>query len=250
VVPGDIPPPVIELSIDDLAVTEPDGAGGFTVSLSTASSDTVTVDYASADGTALSPDDYSAVSGTLSFDPGMTSQPVAVTVVDDDAAEGAETFTVSLANPVAATLGAASTGTATITDDAPSACGLPAYDKATEQGVFVGKDCATGLWRVRMTAGSANVSYRGGVVSDEPFSSVAPFSVESSDTLDFTTDPGQIVYILNVDASWQDGFNFSLPVGAQACFDLDAPAGAVVEVGAVGTPVSVPFDLATLGPCP
>ena len=53
---------------------------GFTVSLSAVSGQTVTVGYATANGTATTADgDYVAASGTLTFAPGVTTQPVSVT---------------------------------------------------------------------------------------------------------------------------------------------------------------------------
>jgi hypothetical protein len=69
------------LAIDDLTVTE--GNSGtvnatFTVTLSPASAQTVTVDYGTTDGTATAGSDYVSVSGQVSFQPGETSQPVTV----------------------------------------------------------------------------------------------------------------------------------------------------------------------------
>ena len=74
------------LSIDDVTVTE--GNSGtvdavFTVSLSTASGQEVTVDYATADGTAAAGTDYAAASGTLTFPAGTTTRNVTVAVNGD-----------------------------------------------------------------------------------------------------------------------------------------------------------------------
>src|SRR5216110_1009992 len=102
-------PPTI--AINDVTVTE--GNGGttnaiFSVTLSAASSQTITVTYATADGTATTADnDYVAASGTVTFAPGVTSQPVTVTVNGDTKFEPDETFFVNLSNP---------TGGATISD--------------------------------------------------------------------------------------------------------------------------------------
>src|SRR5262245_50319814 len=72
------PPPT--LSINDVSVTEGnDGTTSavFTVTLSRASSQTVTVNYATADGSATTANnDYMAASGTLTFAPGQTSQTI------------------------------------------------------------------------------------------------------------------------------------------------------------------------------
>lgn len=95
------------ISIADTAVTE--GNSGtttatFNVSLSNASTQTVTVNYATAPDTATSPSDYTAASGTLTFDPGQTSKPVNVTVNGDTAFESNEFFLVNLTSPSNATI--------------------------------------------------------------------------------------------------------------------------------------------------
>jgi uncharacterized repeat protein (TIGR01451 family) len=77
----------------------------FTVSLSSASSFTVTVDYATADGTATDPEDYTAISDTLTFSPGQTTQTITVTVNGDTKFELDESFYVNLDNPSGATIG-------------------------------------------------------------------------------------------------------------------------------------------------
>ena len=58
----------------------------------------MSVDYATADGTAIAGSDYTATSGTLTFTPGQTSKPVPVTITDDALAEDDETFTLNLSN--------------------------------------------------------------------------------------------------------------------------------------------------------
>ncbi|MBU3750008.1 MAG: hypothetical protein FGM52_06070, partial [Mycobacterium sp.] len=110
-------PPTV--SIANSAVVE--GNSGtipmaFTVSLSKASDKTVTVGYGTSNGTATAGQDYTAAAGTLTFAPGATTQSLAVAVVGDTAVEPTETFTVTLANPVGASLGTA-TATGTITND-------------------------------------------------------------------------------------------------------------------------------------
>ena len=84
----------------------------FTVTLDEAATDTVTVDYATSDGTADAGDDYTAKSGTLSFSAGTTSKTISVSIEDDIENESDETFTVTLSNASGADLGTASaTGT-------------------------------------------------------------------------------------------------------------------------------------------
>ncbi len=112
------------LSIDSPSVAE--GAGGstatlrFTVSLSTASGQQVTVDYADdGTGTATSGTDYTAITGaTLTFAAGQTSKTIDVSVTGDGMDEPDETVLVALSNPTNATVSSTvGTGTGTITDD-------------------------------------------------------------------------------------------------------------------------------------
>ena len=96
------------------------GSLGFTVTLTPASARTVTVNYATANGTAAAPGDYTSVSSSVTFTPGDTSEPITVTTGNDALDEAQETFTVNLASPSFATLGTPSAGTGTIDDNDPA----------------------------------------------------------------------------------------------------------------------------------
>lgn len=113
------------LTIADVAVTE--GSSGtkamtFTVTLSSATTDVVTVDYASADGTATTANgavggaDYAATSGTLSFGPGDLTKTISVQIGGDTTSEPDETLSVVLSAPTHAVL-ATATATGTIQND-------------------------------------------------------------------------------------------------------------------------------------
>jgi hypothetical protein len=107
------------ISINDVTVTE--GNSGttpatFAVTLSHRSSKTITVHYATADGTATAPADYGSTSGTVTFAPGETSKDVVVQVRGDTIDEPNETFTVKLSQPTNAGF-ADDTGVGTIIDD-------------------------------------------------------------------------------------------------------------------------------------
>ncbi len=123
------------LSIDSPSVTEGDSGTTdmtFTVTLSPASSDAVSVAYADAKtGTATSATDYTAIpSGTLSFAANETEKTVTVKVNGDTTAELNETIILQLSSPSNARLSGGATtldGTGTITDD----------DDATEPTVSV-----------------------------------------------------------------------------------------------------------------
>ena len=112
--------PLPSLAINNVIVIEGNSGttnANFTVTLSPASGKTVTVNYATADGTATAPADYAALpTTTLTFNPGETTKTITVVVNGDLVDELDETFTVNLSNPTNATL-STGTGTGTITDD-------------------------------------------------------------------------------------------------------------------------------------
>jgi hypothetical protein len=104
------PPAVVEGNSGTKSLT-------FTVSLAGASSLPVSVQYATAYGTAAAPGDYTAIPlTTLTFDPGQTSKPVTVQIKGDLIDENNEQFQLNLSNPTNATI-ADPHGTGTITDD-------------------------------------------------------------------------------------------------------------------------------------
>ena len=117
VVPLQSPPP--GLSINNVTVVEGNAGSTnavFTVTLSPASSQTVTVDYSTSNGTAIDPADYQFVSGTLTFTSGQTTRTITVPIVGDTVPEPTETFFVNLVNATNATISIPQ-GTGTINDD-------------------------------------------------------------------------------------------------------------------------------------
>ena len=111
---------------DDPAFSVTGGTGvegdvvAFSVTLAGPGSRSATVSYATSDGTAVAVDDYVAASGTLTFAPGDSSKTVSVSLVDDDRAEPAETFDMTLSSATNATIDTATAdGTITDNDDPP-----------------------------------------------------------------------------------------------------------------------------------
>jgi Ca2+-binding RTX toxin-like protein len=96
-------------------LTTPQNAS-YTVTLSSASNQTISVNYATANGTATAGLDYTATIGTLTFAPGATSQVINIPILNDSLNEADETFTLTLSSPTNAVLGAVTIATTTITD--------------------------------------------------------------------------------------------------------------------------------------
>jgi hypothetical protein len=109
-----------DVSVVDVFVTEGDGATTgitFDVTLSEPSDEPVSVDYATAAGTATADADFESLQAlTLDFGPGETAKKVTVDVVGDLDDEAEETFTLGLSNAVNADIGR-SLGVATILDN-------------------------------------------------------------------------------------------------------------------------------------
>ena len=88
----------LQFSAGTYTVAENGTSRVITVTRSGGSFGTVTVDYATSDGTAESGNDYQAASGTLTFNNGVTSQTFSVTILDDSEYEGDETIDLALSN--------------------------------------------------------------------------------------------------------------------------------------------------------
>ena len=117
-----VPGPVTLAVADAEAREGTDEAVVFAVTLNRASSRRVTVDYATADGTARAGEDYTATSGTLTFAAGVTERSVSVPVLDDSTDEGEESFTFTLSNASGARIvDAEATGTIVNSDPMPKA---------------------------------------------------------------------------------------------------------------------------------
>lgn len=109
--------PSISLSSATYDVSEGAGSTPITATLNQAAPYTVTVQYATSNGTATAPADYAATNGTLTFTPGVTQTAFNVTIANDSTVESSEAFTVTLSNPSNATLAAPASATVTISDN-------------------------------------------------------------------------------------------------------------------------------------
>ncbi len=111
----------------DIVIDEAAGTVTFTVTKVGATEQAVTVDYATANGSATAGLDYTGQSGSLSFAAGETSKTLTIAIANDSEYEISENFSVSISNPTNAVLGTAS-ATGTIVDDGRLLPGGPADD--------------------------------------------------------------------------------------------------------------------------
>lgn len=115
------------VSIADQSLKEGDTGtadASFKVTLSKASKDTVTVSYATADGSAVAGSDYKAASGVLTFAPGEIAKTIAIPVIGDARVEGKETFSLKLSHPGNAVI-AKAVAVGTIVDDDAAPTPMP-----------------------------------------------------------------------------------------------------------------------------
>ena len=155
--------PSRNISVNDVTVNENAGTADFTVSLDAATTGPISVDFATADGTATQPGDYTTTSGSVTFAPGQTSKTVTVPIIDDNTPEATETFELRLTNPSGGVI-VDDTGVGTITDS----------DRAISvDDVTVAESAGTATFTV--TLGSA---------------ATAPVSVNYATADDTATQPG------------------------------------------------------------
>jgi hypothetical protein len=128
------PAPQVTISLTASA-NETAGTIAFTAAIDRESAFTTSATYATVAGTALAAADFTSALGSVSWAPRTTaSQTITVTLLADVLDEDDELFTVSLSAPVGATLGANSTGTATIVDDVDDTPPTVTFVSATASG--------------------------------------------------------------------------------------------------------------------
>jgi hypothetical protein len=159
------PPPQPSISISDVSL--PEGNKGstafnFTVTLSNPSTQTITVQYATQDGTATSGKgknaDYAAKSGTVTFNPGQVTQTITIQVKGDRTPEPNETFFVNLSNPTNATIADGQGQGTIINDDGLQPSGGGAAPAVTPQ-----VNLRTPIPLVKLTFGGQSDRSQGGL---------------------------------------------------------------------------------------
>ena len=206
------------LSINNVTVN--DGTAGatadFTVSLSQAATTAVTVDYATANGTATAGTNYTATSGELTFKPGVLDQVIAVPISPDPCPTAISRFKSTLSDAVGATL-ATDSGTGTIVDTVPAPSSL-----AATAAFEVTSDWGTGF------GGQITLTNNG----------TTPIN---NWTLDFNWDRS-ITDIWDASVSSHTGTQYAI---TNAGWNSTIAAGGTVSFGFNGSPGNVGTDVPT-----
>ena len=122
------------LSVANASAAEGAGSLVFTVTLSQASTTPVSVNFATANGSATAGSDYTARSGTLTFAAGETSKTVSVAVTRDSAMEADETLSLILSGPGGAAIGRGTATGTILNDDLPR---LTVSDASIQEGDLI-----------------------------------------------------------------------------------------------------------------
>ena len=238
--------------IDDPRAGEADGEIVFAVQLDKQTNRTVSVAWATQDGTAITGEDYVGASGEVVFAPHETGKRVAIDLVDDGVDEPAEHFALVLAEPVNATLGDPR-GIGTIGDDDLPQIGIEAEtDQVTEGEAARFRLFRAGDLSVALEV-PVRVTQRGDYIAGEPPASVsfavdddtAALSVATEDDLLDEAD-GAISVALREGAGHEIAGSASAEV---AVADNDrAPSVAVSDASAFEGAGDIAFPVALSAP--
>jgi methionine-rich copper-binding protein CopC len=230
--------PTPSLSINDATVTE--GNSGtinavFTVTLSAQSGQTVTVNYATANGTATAPSDYQAQSNTLTFAPGETTKTISVAVNGDTASEPDETFFVNLSGVSNATVSDNQGLGTIISDDSPviqfSASSYTVAEDALRVIVTVNRlgdisKPATVDYATSDSAGLTNCNVVNGIASSRCDYAVSVGTIRFA-----ANEASRTISIPIVDDVYVEGpENFTITLSHQTGGELGSPTVATITI--------------------
>jgi hypothetical protein len=173
------------LTIDSPTVSEATGSITFTVTRTGFTEVAASANFATSNGTAVAPGDYTADSGTVTVpaNPGLTNtNTIPITIANDAIHETNETFTVTLTAPSNANVGAPGAGTGTITNDdaAPVLTMAPAPPGVSESaGVATFTVTRTGLTQLPASANYATTA--GSAVTPGDFTASAAIVTVAAD---------------------------------------------------------------------
>lgn len=182
-----------------------------------------TVNYAITAGTA-SAQDFTAATGTLTFQPGETVQFVPLTLLEDNLVESAETISIGLTNPAGALLGSLNTHTFTITDnDTPRVT----ISSADIQAAETGDTAEVTLTRTGSTtdALAVNLARTGTATAGSDYSGINSSAVipAGSASVTLRLNPAQ-------DTAMEGSETVIITVGAGAGYSVGTPASVTLNI--------------------
>ncbi len=218
--------PTVGVTAGDASVDEGNAGDSRHVSipvyLTEASTSTVTIHYATANGTAIAGEDYVSTNGILTFAPGVTQQNILVAVTGDAIVEGSETFTVTLSNPSdnASILDGSATGTIVNDDTDPASLSIAATSASKGEGQSGSSAFTFTVTRTGDLSGASSAQWAvaGAAVNGADFSG----NVLPSGTVSFAAGESSKVISVNVAGT---------PVESDEAFSVtlsNASAGAVI----------------------
>jgi Ca2+-binding RTX toxin-like protein len=235
----DIDPGSLQFSSATYSEYENGGSATITITRISGSGGTVTVNYATSDGTATAGSDYIATSGTLTLHNGVTSAIFTVPIVDDFLPESSETVNLSLSNPTGgATFGTSSTAVLTI-NNIPK----PGLLQFSSTEFSISENDGDAVITVTRTSGNEGIVYV----------NYAQSPGTASDGIDYTARYGSLIF--------EDGETtqtFTIPILGDFLVEgdetinlqLESPAGGAqlgTPITAVLTIIDVPSVQCSIG---
>jgi len=191
----------------------PNGTATFEVKLSAASTQAVTVNYHTVDGTAKAGDDYAPISGSLTFAPGETTKILSTQLFATPEDSGQMEFLLALDSPTNGTLGTVSARAILVHDSVVTPPPPPPPTPGSGDAVSIQ---VNDNWGSGFTAGV--------VVTNNTTSAVNGWTVEV-DTADQITNLWNARIISHTGDTWvigNESYNGSLGAGATASFGFQA----------------------------
>ncbi len=220
--------PSLQFSAVDYSVDESAGTATATVTLSAASSQIVTVNYATSNGTATAGSDYTAASGTLTFNPGETSKTFSVPISEDTRDEADESVMLTLSSPSNAVLGTPSTASITIIDN-----DLPPSVTFSSSTINANENAVSAVVTVRLSAASGRTVTADYATSDGTATAGSDYTATSG-TLTF--NPGETSKTFSVpileDTLGEPNETIALSLSNPSNAVLGTPASATLTIPA------------------
>ena len=206
------------------------GSLPITVTLSAVAAVTATVDYATSDGSAQAGVDYTALSGTLTFSPGVTSQTLSLPLLNNPLGAADQTLTATLSSPVSATLGAPATAlivighdnttTFTVTKSADTADGACELTDCSLREAVLAANTYPGANTIVLPSGTYTLSLAG---ANEDAAATGDLDVSGDLTLSGVTSATTI--ITTTGAAFGDRIFQVMPSVAMTATDITVTGG-------------------------